>query len=117
MYIAFAGDDIGVSALDSAPASARERTARTRQAPAVFLGYFMFQLSTKEFENWRLQIVISKPGAPMGRRWPPDADAGVVHARFFPGTKRYFWRRLLGFSGRVYSIRPVFSIFLTRSFR
>ena len=35
-----------------------------------------------------------------------DADAGVIHARYFPGTKRYFWMRLLGFSVRVYSISP-----------
>ncbi len=46
-----------------------------------------------------------------------DADAGVVHLRFCFGARRYFCRRLLGFSGMVYSIRPVSSIFLTRSFR
>src|SRR5688572_25431848 len=34
---------------------------------------FMFQLSAKEFENWRSQIVMSKPGARMGLRRPPFA--------------------------------------------
>jgi hypothetical protein len=36
-----------------------------------FPGDFMFQLSAKEFENWRSQIVISKPGARMALRRPP----------------------------------------------
>jgi len=34
---------------------------------------FMFQLSAKEFENWRSQIVMSNPGARMGLRRPPFA--------------------------------------------
>lgn len=32
---------------------------------------FMFQMSKKEFENWRSQIVTSNPGAKMGLRRPP----------------------------------------------
>ncbi len=34
---------------------------------------FMFQLSKKEFENWRSQIVISNPGAKKGLRYAPYA--------------------------------------------
>ena len=34
---------------------------------------FMFQLSAEEFENWRSQLVISKPGAKMGLRRAPFA--------------------------------------------
>ena len=34
---------------------------------------FMFQLSAKEFENWRSQIVISNSGAKMGLRRAPFA--------------------------------------------
>ena len=34
---------------------------------------FMFQLSAKEFENWRSQLVISNPGAKMGLRRAPFA--------------------------------------------
>jgi len=34
---------------------------------------FMFQLSTEEFENWRSQLVMSKPGARMGLRRAPAA--------------------------------------------
>ena len=52
-----------------------------------------------------------------GENGPFYADAGVIHLRFCFGARRYFCRRLLGFSGMVYSIRPVSSIFLTRSFR
>src|SRR3990172_7001554 len=33
----------------------------------------MFQLSAEEFENWRSQLVISKPGAQMGLRRAPFA--------------------------------------------
>jgi hypothetical protein len=32
---------------------------------------FMFQISEKEFKNWRSQIVTSNPGAKMGLRRPP----------------------------------------------
>lgn len=32
---------------------------------------FMFQITKKEFENWRSQIVMSNPGAKMGLRRPP----------------------------------------------
>lgn len=32
---------------------------------------FMFQLTAKEFEHWRSQIVTSNPGARMGLRRPP----------------------------------------------
>ena len=32
---------------------------------------FMFQLSAREFENWRSQIVTSNPGSKMGLRRPP----------------------------------------------
>lgn len=32
---------------------------------------FMFQVSEKEFKNWRSQIVMSNPGAKMGLRRPP----------------------------------------------
>jgi hypothetical protein len=31
---------------------------------------FMFQLNTKEFENWKSQIVISNPAARMARKRP-----------------------------------------------
>jgi hypothetical protein len=34
---------------------------------------FLFRLSTGEFENWRSQIVMSKPGARMGLRRAPFA--------------------------------------------
>lgn len=34
---------------------------------------FMFQLSAKEFENWRSQFVMSNPGARMGLRRAPLA--------------------------------------------
>src|SRR5579871_1891317 len=41
---------------------------------------FMFQLTKKELENWRSQIVISIPGAKMGLRRPPYAftELGVA---------------------------------------
>ena len=43
---------------------------------------FMFQLSTKEFENWRSQLVMSKPGAKMGLRRAPFAftEHGAIMA-------------------------------------
>jgi len=34
---------------------------------------FMFQLSAREFENWRSQLVMSKPGAKMGLHRAPFA--------------------------------------------
>jgi hypothetical protein len=34
---------------------------------------FMFQLNSKEFKNWRSQIVISNPGDRMGLRYRPYA--------------------------------------------
>ncbi len=34
---------------------------------------FMFQLSAKEFEHWRSQLVMSNPGAKMGLRRAPFA--------------------------------------------
>jgi hypothetical protein len=38
-----------------------------------FPSEFMFQLSAREFENWRSQIVMSNPGARMGLRRRPFA--------------------------------------------
>src|SRR3972149_9168174 len=54
-------------------AALARRPRRTTDATNFerFLGDFMFQLSTKAFENWGLQIVISKPGARMEPRRPP----------------------------------------------
>jgi len=42
----------------------------------------MFPLSAKEFENWRSQLVMSKPGATMGLRRAPFAftEHGVLMA-------------------------------------
>ncbi len=43
---------------------------------------FMFQLSAKEFENWRSQLGMSKPGAKMGLRRAPFVftEHGVLMA-------------------------------------
>jgi hypothetical protein len=45
-----------------------------------------FRLSAKEFENWRSQLVMSKPGAKMGLRRAPFAftkhDARSWRPRF-----------------------------------
>jgi hypothetical protein len=43
--------------------SARQAVKRN---PERFPADFMFQLSAREFENWRSQLVMSKPGAKNG---------------------------------------------------
>jgi hypothetical protein len=51
---------------------------------------FMFQLSAKEFENWRSQLVMSKPGAKMGLRRAPFAftEHGALMAASVLNTPR-----------------------------
>jgi len=51
---------------------------------------FMFQLSAKEFENWRSQFVMSKPGAKMGLRRAPFAftEHGALMAASVLNTPR-----------------------------
>jgi hypothetical protein len=51
---------------------------------------FMFQLSAEEFENWRSQLVISKPGAKMGLRRAPFAftEHGALMAASVLNTPR-----------------------------
>jgi hypothetical protein len=51
---------------------------------------FMFQLSVKEFENWRSQLVMSKPGAKMGLRRAPFAftEHGALMAASVLNTPR-----------------------------
>jgi hypothetical protein len=40
---------------------------------------FMFQLSAEEFENWRSQLVMSKPGAKIGLRRAPFTFTRRAH--------------------------------------
>jgi hypothetical protein len=51
---------------------------------------FMFQLNREELENWRSQIVTSKPTARMGLRRPPYAftEHGVAMLSSVLATKR-----------------------------
>ena len=51
-----------------------------KRNPRRFPPDFMFQLSDKEFTNWRSQIVTSNSGAKMGLRRPPYAftEQGVA---------------------------------------
>ncbi len=51
---------------------------------------FMFQLSAKEFENWRSQLVMSNPGAKMGLRRAPFAftEHGALMAASVLNTPR-----------------------------
>ena len=51
---------------------------------------FMFRLSAKEFESWRSQIVMSKPGAIMGLRRAPFAftEHGALMAASVLNTSR-----------------------------
>ena len=51
---------------------------------------FMFRLSAKEFESWRSQIVMSKPGAVMGLRRAPFAftEHGALMAASVLNTSR-----------------------------
>lgn len=51
---------------------------------------FMFRLSAKEFENWRSQVVMSKPGAIMGLRRAPFAftEHGALMAASVLNTPR-----------------------------
>ncbi|MBM3797030.1 MAG: ORF6N domain-containing protein [Acidobacteria bacterium] len=51
----------------------RALTQAVKRNMARFSQDFMFQLSPEEFENWRSQIVISKPGAKMGLCYAPFA--------------------------------------------
>jgi ORF6N domain len=44
-----------------------------KRHPERFPADFMFQLSTKEFADWRSQVVMSNPGAKMGLRRAPFA--------------------------------------------
>jgi len=50
----------------------------------------MFQLSAKEFENWRSQLVMSNPGAKMGLRRAPFAftEHGALMAASVLNTPR-----------------------------
>ncbi|MGH7813746.1 MAG: ORF6N domain-containing protein [Candidatus Binataceae bacterium] len=51
---------------------------------------FLFQFSKAELENWRSQIVTSKPAAKMGLRRPPYAftELGVAMLSSVLGSKR-----------------------------
>jgi hypothetical protein len=51
---------------------------------------FMFQLSAKEFEDWRSQFVISNPGAKMGLRRAPFAftEHGALMAATVLNSRR-----------------------------
>ena len=55
---------------------------------------FMFQRSAKEFENWRSQIVMSKPGAKMGLRRAPSKSACMSCVPSCVCAKARCWQEL-----------------------